>query len=93
MGVHDVLDEPTSHLDITSTQVMERALTHFPGAVIVVSHDRFFVDKLADRLLVFDGGPRVREVAATGRSDAACARTRCSPRMRRCTTAAATVGR
>lgn len=61
-----VLDEPTNHLDITSTQVMERALTHFPGAVIVVSHDRSFVDKLADRLLVFDGGPRVREVAATG---------------------------
>ncbi|MFE5672100.1 ATP-binding cassette domain-containing protein [Agromyces sp. NPDC056523] len=49
-----VLDEPTNHLDITSTQVMERALTHFPGAVIVVSHDRFFVDKLADRLLVSD---------------------------------------
>ncbi|MFC5788974.1 ABC transporter ATP-binding protein [Agromyces tardus] len=61
-----VLDEPTNHLDITSTQVMERALTHFPGAVIVVSHDRFFVDKLADRLLVFDGTPRVRETAATG---------------------------
>lgn len=61
-----VLDEPTNHLDITSTQVMERALTHFPGAVVVVSHDRFFVDKLADRLLVFDGGPRVRETAATG---------------------------
>jgi len=32
----------------------------------VVSHDRFFVDKLADRLLVFDGSPRVRETAATG---------------------------
>ncbi|MBM7831691.1 ATP-binding cassette subfamily F protein 3 [Agromyces cerinus] len=61
-----VLDEPTNHLDITSTQVMERALTHFPGAVIVVSHDRFFVDKLADRLLVFDGTARVRETAATG---------------------------
>ncbi|WP_022887608.1 ABC-F family ATP-binding cassette domain-containing protein [Glaciibacter superstes] len=61
-----VLDEPTNHLDITSTQVMERALTHFPGAVIVVSHDRFFVDKLADRLLIFDGTPRVTETAATG---------------------------
>lgn len=61
-----VLDEPTNHLDITSTQVMERALTHFPGAVIVVSHDRFFVDKLADRLLVFDGGSRAREMLATG---------------------------
>ncbi|ANJ26031.1 ABC-F family ATP-binding cassette domain-containing protein [Agromyces aureus] len=61
-----VLDEPTNHLDITSTQVMERALTHFPGAVVVVSHDRFFVDKLADRLLVFEGGGRVRETPATG---------------------------
>ncbi|KAA9107743.1 ABC-F family ATP-binding cassette domain-containing protein [Microbacterium rhizomatis] len=61
-----VLDEPTNHLDITSTQVMERALAHFPGAVVVVSHDRFFIDKLADRLLIFDGTPRVRETAATG---------------------------
>ncbi|MGA1836164.1 ABC-F family ATP-binding cassette domain-containing protein [Herbiconiux sp. 11R-BC] len=61
-----VLDEPTNHLDITSTQVMERALTHFPGAVLVVSHDRFFVDKLADRLLVFDGTPHVVERAASG---------------------------
>ncbi|WP_394550569.1 ABC-F family ATP-binding cassette domain-containing protein [Agromyces sp. MMS24-JH15] len=61
-----VLDEPTNHLDITSTQVMERALTHFPGAVVVVSHDRFFVDKLADRLLVFEGGGRVVERPATG---------------------------
>ncbi|MDR5699588.1 ABC-F family ATP-binding cassette domain-containing protein [Agromyces aerolatus] len=61
-----VLDEPTNHLDITSTQVMERALTHFPGAVIVVSHDRFFVDKLADRLLIFEGGGRVKETPATG---------------------------
>jgi ATPase subunit of ABC transporter with duplicated ATPase domains len=61
-----VLDEPTNHLDITSTQVMERALTHFPGAVIVVSHDRFFVDKLADRLLLFDGSPHVVERAASG---------------------------
>ena len=61
-----VLDEPTNHLDITSTQVMERALTHFPGAVLVVSHDRFFVDKLADRLLFFDGTPQVVERAASG---------------------------
>ncbi|MCS5718047.1 ATP-binding cassette domain-containing protein [Herbiconiux sp. CPCC 205763] len=61
-----VLDEPTNHLDITSTQVMERALTHFPGAVLVVSHDRFFVDKLADRLLIFDGTPHVVERAASG---------------------------
>lgn len=50
-----ILDEPTNHLDITTTQVMERALFHFPGAVIVASHDRFFLDKLANMLLVFEG--------------------------------------
>lgn len=48
-----VLDEPTNHLDMTSAQVMERALVHFPGAVVVVSHDRFFIDKVATRRLVF----------------------------------------
>lgn len=48
-----VLDEPTNHLDMPSTQVMEQALLHFPGAVVVVSHDRFFTDKVATRRLVF----------------------------------------
>ena len=48
-----LLDEPTNHLDLSSTQVMERALVHFPGAVIVVSHDRFFSEKIANRLLIF----------------------------------------
>jgi ATP-binding cassette subfamily F protein 3 len=57
-----VLDEPTNHLDLTSTQVMERALVHFPGAVVVVSHDRFFIDKIATRLLIFEGTGRLREV-------------------------------
>ena len=51
-----VLDEPTNHLDMTSTQVMERAIMHFPGAVIVVSHDRFFTDKIATRRIVFEDG-------------------------------------
>ncbi len=50
-----ILDEPTNHLDVTTIQVMERALTHFPGAIVVVSHDRLFIDKIAERLLVFDG--------------------------------------
>lgn len=49
-----LLDEPTNHLDLTSTQVMERALKHFPGAIVVVSHDRFFIDKVATRLLIFN---------------------------------------
>ena len=58
-----VLDEPTNHLDIASIQVMDRALVHFPGAVVVVSHDRFFIDKVATRLLVFDGNGRTREIS------------------------------
>ena len=57
-----VLDEPTNHLDLTSIQVMEAALAHFPGAVIVASHDRFFIDKVATRLLVFEGDGRVKPV-------------------------------
>ncbi|MGZ0229753.1 MAG: ABC-F family ATP-binding cassette domain-containing protein [Acidimicrobiales bacterium] len=61
-----ILDEPTNHLDILSAQVMDRALAHFPGAVVVVSHDRFFIDKLAKRLLVFDGSPIVKRSASTG---------------------------
>ncbi|CAN5281467.1 ABC-F family ATP-binding cassette domain-containing protein [soil metagenome] len=48
-----LLDEPTNHLDLSSTQVMERAIQHFPGAVVVVSHDRFFTEKIANRYLVF----------------------------------------
>jgi ATP-binding cassette subfamily F protein 3 len=59
-----ILDEPTNHLDMTSTQVMERALYNFPGAVIVASHDRFFIDKIATHLLVFEGAGRVRQMNA-----------------------------
>ncbi len=55
-----ILDEPTNHLDIQSTQIMERALEYFPGAVVVVSHDRFFIDKVATRMLVFTGNGAVR---------------------------------
>lgn len=49
-----ILDEPTNHLDLASIQVMEQALIHFPGAVVTVSHDRFFIDKIATKMLVFD---------------------------------------
>ncbi len=48
-----VLDEPTNHLDMTSAQVMERALVHFPGAVMVVSHDRFFIENVATSRIDF----------------------------------------
>jgi ATPase subunit of ABC transporter with duplicated ATPase domains len=58
-----LLDEPTNHLDMASTQVMERALVHFPGAVVVVSHDRFFSDKIATHLLVFGEGAGAGEIA------------------------------
>jgi ATPase subunit of ABC transporter with duplicated ATPase domains len=60
-----LLDEPTNHLDMTTTQVMERALVHFPGAVLVASHDRFFIDKIATRLLIFDGAGDVRNFYGT----------------------------
>ena len=55
-----VLDEPTNHLDMRSSQIMERALAKFPGAVVAVSHDRFFVDKIARRMLIFEGEGRTR---------------------------------
>jgi ATP-binding cassette subfamily F protein 3 len=57
-----LLDEPTNHLDVTTIQVMELALAHFPGAVVVVSHDRFFIDKVATRLIGFEGDGQVRLV-------------------------------
>ena len=47
-----VLDEPTNHLDIASKEALENALIEFKGSVIIVSHDRYFIDKIADRMLV-----------------------------------------
>lgn len=47
-----VLDEPTNHLDIPSREMLEEALDGFNGAVIAVSHDRYFLDRLADQLMV-----------------------------------------
>lgn len=57
-----ILDEPTNHLDLPSIQIMERALVNFPGAVVAVSHDRFFIDKIATDLLVFEEGGTTRRV-------------------------------
>ncbi|MBQ3781220.1 MAG: ABC-F family ATP-binding cassette domain-containing protein, partial [Bacteroidaceae bacterium] len=50
-----ILDEPTNDLDIQTLQVLEEYLQDFPGCVIVVSHDRYFTDKVVDHLLVFQG--------------------------------------
>ena len=50
-----VLDEPTNDLDIQTSQIFEDYLFDFPGCVIVVSHDRYFMDKVVDHLLVFKG--------------------------------------
>ena len=56
-----VLDEPTNDLDIQTLQILEEYLQHFPGCVIVVSHDRYFMDKVIDHLLVFKGEGEVKD--------------------------------
>ncbi len=56
-----VLDEPTNDLDIQTLQVLEEYLQDFPGCVIVVSHDRYFMDKVVDHLLVFKGGGEIQD--------------------------------
>ena len=56
-----VLDEPTNDLDIQTLQVLEEYLQDFPGCVIVVSHDRYFMDKVVDHLLVFRGNGVVKD--------------------------------
>lgn len=54
-----ILDEPTNDLDLVTLQVLEAALAEFPGCVLVVTHDRFFLDKVATGLLVFEGDGQV----------------------------------
>ena len=56
-----VLDEPTNDLDIVTLQILEEYLQDFPGCVIVVSHDRYFMDKVVDHLLVFKGQGEVQD--------------------------------
>jgi ATP-binding cassette subfamily F protein 3 len=49
-----LLDEPTNHLDIPSREALENTLSHFPGTILCVSHDRYFLDKIVQRLLILD---------------------------------------
>ena len=56
-----VLDEPTNDLDIQTLQILEEYLADFPGCVIVVSHDRYFMDKVVDHLLVFKGNGEIKD--------------------------------
>ncbi|MGB1449889.1 MAG: ABC-F family ATP-binding cassette domain-containing protein [Flavobacteriaceae bacterium] len=56
-----ILDEPTNDLDIVTLNVLESFLLDFPGCLIVVSHDRYFMDKIVDHLFVFRGGGQVED--------------------------------
>ena len=56
-----VLDEPTNDLDVVTLQILEEYLQDFPGCVIVVSHDRYFMDKVVDHLLVFKGDGEIKD--------------------------------
>ncbi len=56
-----ILDEPTNDLDIVTLQILEEYLMSFKGCLIIVSHDRYFMDKVVDHLLVFEGDGKVRD--------------------------------
>ncbi|HMN88724.1 MAG TPA: ABC-F family ATP-binding cassette domain-containing protein [Saprospiraceae bacterium] len=56
-----ILDEPTNDLDILTLNVLEDFLLEFPGCIIVVSHDRFFMDKIVDHLFVFEGNGQIKD--------------------------------
>lgn len=56
-----ILDEPTNDLDIVTLSILEEYLVDFKGCVIVVSHDRFFLDRIADHIFVFEGDARIKD--------------------------------
>ncbi|MEM1214040.1 MAG: ABC-F family ATP-binding cassette domain-containing protein [Bacteroidota bacterium] len=60
-----ILDEPTNDLDIMTLNVLEDFLMDFPGCIIIVSHDRFFLDKLVEHLFVFEGNGHIRDFNGT----------------------------
>jgi ATP-binding cassette subfamily F protein uup len=56
-----ILDEPTNDLDIVTLNVLEDYLSKFDGCVLIVSHDRFFMDKVVDHIFVFEGNGKVKD--------------------------------
>lgn len=58
-----ILDEPTNDLDIQTLNILEEFLQQFSGCVIIVSHDRFFMDKVVDHLFVFEGNGKIKDFA------------------------------
>ncbi|MFN4145298.1 MAG: ABC-F family ATP-binding cassette domain-containing protein [Runella sp.] len=56
-----ILDEPTNDLDITTLNVLEEFLMNFPGCLVIVSHDRYFLDRLVDHLFVFEENGNIRD--------------------------------
>jgi ATP-binding cassette subfamily F protein uup len=56
-----VLDEPTNDLDLPTLSVLENFLSEYPGCLLIVSHDRYFMDRLVDHLLVFEGEGQIRD--------------------------------
>ena len=60
-----ILDEPTNDLDVFTLSALEEYLMAYPGCLIIVSHDRYFLDKLVDHLFVLDGQGNVRDIIGT----------------------------
>ncbi|MDX2196568.1 MAG: ABC-F family ATP-binding cassette domain-containing protein [Cytophagales bacterium] len=56
-----ILDEPTNDLDIPTLQVLEEFLAHFQGSLIIISHDRYFMDRLVDHLFIFEQGKPIKD--------------------------------
>ena len=55
-----ILDEPTNDLDLPTTRVLEEAIEHFAGCLFVVSHDRYFLDRICTHILAFEGAGQVK---------------------------------
>ena len=60
-----ILDEPTNDLDLLTLATLEEFLLHYSGCLVIVSHDRYFMDKLVDHLLVFEGEGKIRDYNGT----------------------------